>query len=52
MRGVISCSAPITSVTVSILGSNGKTAISQSTAPKSTSYDLKRLDDSIARLEK
>lgn len=48
VRGVISCSAPITSVTVSILGSNGKTAISQSTAPKSTSYDLKRLDDSIA----
>ena len=48
VRGVVSCSAPITSVTISILNSSGKAAISQSSAPKATSYDLKRMDDSIA----
>ena len=48
VRGVVSCSAPITSINISVLTSGGRAAISQSASPNSTAYDLKRLDDSVA----
>lgn len=47
VRGVVSCSSPITSINISISGRNG-VVISQSASPRDTSYDLKKLDDSVA----
>ena len=47
VRGVISCSAQITSVNITILTGSGSTAITQTASPKANSYDLKRLDDLI-----
>lgn len=48
VRGVVSCSSTITSLNISILGSNGTAGISRNVRPNSPSYDLKQLDDSIA----
>ena len=47
VRGVISCSAQITSVNITILTGSGSTVITQTVSPNATSYDLKRLDDQI-----
>ena len=47
VRGVVSCSAAITSLNISIL-SGGSAVINKTVAPNGTAYDLKRLDDSIA----
>ena len=47
VRGVISCSAQITSVNITVLTNSGSTAITQTVSPNATSYDLKRLDDRI-----
>ena len=47
VRGVISCSAQITSVNITILTGSGSTVITQTVSPNATSYDLKRLDDRI-----
>lgn len=47
VRGVISCSARITSVNITILTGSGSTAITQTASPNATSYDLKRLDDLV-----
>ena len=47
VRGVISCSSPITSVNITIAKKGGGAVINQSAAPKDTAYDLKLLDDSV-----
>lgn len=46
VRGVISCSSPITSVTIKATGKSS-TPINVTVKPGTTSYDLKRLDDSV-----
>lgn len=43
VRGVISCSSPITSVNLTIVGSS----INLTRTPNTTSYDLKNLDDYV-----
>ena len=47
VRGVVSCSAAITSLNISILSGNSA-VINKSVSPNAPSYDLKKLDDSIA----
>lgn len=46
VRGVVSCSAAITSLNISILSGNSA-VINKSVSPNAPSYDLKKLDDSI-----
>lgn len=47
VRGVVSCSSAITSLNISILSGNSA-VINKSVSPNAPSYDLKKLDDSIA----
>ncbi len=47
VRGVISCSSPITSVNITVAGKSGSAVISKSASPNEPAYDLKKLDDSI-----
>ena len=48
VRGVISCSSPITSVNITIAKESGAAVISKNASPNAMSYDLKKLDDSVA----
>ena len=48
VRGVVSCSSAITSLNISILTGSGSAAINRTVSPNATSYDLKKLDDSVA----
>lgn len=48
VRGVISCSSPITSVNITIAKESGAVVISKNASPNAMSYDLKKLDDSVA----
>ena len=47
VRGVISCSSPITSVNITVARKGGSAVISKSASPNEPAYDLKKLDDSI-----
>lgn len=48
VRGVISCSAPITSVKMTVTTKSGAVAINATASPNATSYDLMKLDNSVA----
>ena len=48
VRGVISCSSAITSVNITIAKESGAAVISKNASPNEMSYDLKKLDNSVA----
>ena len=48
VRGIVSCAAPITSLNITILNSNGAATLAKTVKPNTTAYDLKQLDDAIA----
>ena len=48
VRGVISCSSAITSVNITIAKESGAAVISKNASPNAMSYDLKKLDNSVA----
>lgn len=47
IRGILSCSSPITSVTVGVYDTSDAMKIGKTVAPGTTSYNLKSLDTSI-----
>ncbi len=48
VRGVISCSAPITNVTFRVTTAGGGAAINATASPNATAYDLMNLDNAVA----